>query len=145
MATFSLSNKSLGLTPPQITGGPPSNYATAGNAVNLARIFQANRASSPDVSAQIAQNTAARAAEQAAVMQAEADARIGAINSLSNIQSAKAYAAAQKSRGGASASSGGGIGSKIGGTLGSLVGSSFGPVGSIVGGGLGSIVGGLFG
>ena len=143
MATFSLSDKSLGLTPPQITGGPPSNYSTAGNAVNLARIFQANRRSSPDISAQIAQNTASRAAEQAAVMQAEADARIGAIDSLSRIQSAKAYAAAQKSRGGASAS-GGGIGSKIGGTLGSVAGSAFGPVGSIVGGGLGSIVGGLF-
>ena len=32
MASFSLSKSSLNLTPPSITGGPRSNYATAGDA-----------------------------------------------------------------------------------------------------------------
>ena len=77
-------------------------------------------------------------------MQAEADARIGAINSLSNIQSAKATQLHRRVE----------ValvrrlvedGSKIGGTWGSAIGTSIGgPVGAI-GGGLGSIVGGLFG
>ena len=44
MATFSLSRSSLNLTPPSITGGPPSKYSLAGQAVNAANIWKANRA-----------------------------------------------------------------------------------------------------
>ena len=95
-STFSLSKSSLNLTPPTITGGPSSNYGTAGNAVNVARIFKANRAAAPDFAGIVAQNTASQASIENAIKDAEADARMGGLSGFANAYFAKKQADAMK-------------------------------------------------
>ncbi|OUV54720.1 MAG: hypothetical protein CBC87_00720 [Rickettsiales bacterium TMED127] len=143
-STFSLSKSSLNLTPPTITGGPSSNYGTAGNAVNVARIFKANRAAAPDMSGIVAQNTASQASIKNAIEDAEATARKGALGGFAEAYFAKKQAddikaAARKNASKSMFASGLGMVGTIGGAA---IG---GPMGAMIGGGIGQTLGGLFG
>ena len=143
-STFSLSKSSLNLTPPTITGGPSSNYGTAGNAVNVARIFKANRAAAPDFAGIVAQNTASQASIENAIKDAEATARMGGLAGFANAQAAKKQADAMKEAARKSARKSM-FGSALG-AIGTIGGAAIGgPFGAMVGGGIGNAVGGLFG
>jgi hypothetical protein len=143
-STFSLSKSGLNLTPPTITGGPSSNYGTAGNAVNVARIFKANRAAAPDFAGIVAQNTASQASIENAIKDAEADARMGGLAAFANTQAAKKQADAMKAAARKSARKSM-FGSALG-AIGTIGGAAIGgPFGAMVGGGIGKAFGGLFG
>ena len=85
MASFSLSKSSLNLTPPSITGGPPSKYSLAGQAVNAANIWKANRAGAPDFASMVAQNSVSEANIFNSIRDAEAKVMEG---SMSGFQAA---------------------------------------------------------
>ena len=145
MASFSLSRSSLNLTPPTITGGPRSNYATAGNAVNTARIWQANRRGAADMAGIVAQNSASETSVFNAIKDAEATAMMGGLAGWSKAYAADKQAEAMKSaaRQGARKSM---FGSALG-AIGTIGGAALGggPVGAMIGGGIGKAIGGLFG
>lgn len=144
MASFSLSKSSLNLTPPSITGGPSSNYATAGNAVNAARIWQANRRGAADMAGIVAQNSASETSVFNAIKDAEATAMMGGLAGWSKAYAADKQAEAMKdaARKGARKSM---FGSAFG-AIGTIGGAALGgPVGAMLGGGIGKAVGGLFG
>ena len=144
MASFSLSGSSLNLTPPTITGGPTSNYGTAGNAVNVARIFKANRAAAPDFAGIVAQNTASQASIFNAIKDAEATARMGGLAGFAKAQAAKKQADAMKAAARKSASKSM-FGSALG-AVGTIGGAAIGGLpGAMIGGGIGKSLGGLFG
>ena len=79
MASFSLSKSSLNLTPPYITGGPPSKYSLAGQAVNAANIWQANRRGAPDFASMVAQNSVSEANIFNAIKDAEMNVMKGGL------------------------------------------------------------------
>jgi len=144
MASFSLSGSSLNLTPPTITGGPTSNYGTAGNAVNVARIFKANRAAAPDFAGIVAQNTASQANIFNAIKDAELGARIGGLAGFADAQDAKKQADAIKAAARKDASKS--MFSSALGAVGTIGGAAIGgPIGGMIGGRLGQSLGGLFG
>ena len=144
MASFSLSKSSLNLTPPTITGGPRSNYATAGNAVNAAQIWQANRRGAADMAGIVAQNSASDASVFNAIKNAEATAMMGALSGWSKAFMANKKAERLKAQAKAQARKS--MFSSAGGALGTVAGAAVGgPVGAMIGGGLGKAVGGLFG
>ena len=144
MASFSLSKSSLNLTPPTITGGPRSNYATAGNAVNAAKIWQANRRGAADMAGIVAQNSASDASVFNAIKDAEAVAMMGGLAGWSKAFIAKKNAERLKAQAKAKARKS--MFSSAGGALGTVAGAALGvPVGAMIGGGLGQAVGGLFG
>jgi len=146
MASFSLSKSSLNLTPPSITGGPRSNYATAGDAVNTARIWQANRQGSPDMAGIVAQNSASETSVFNAIKDAEATAMMGGLAGwskafMANKEAEAAKAAARKDAKKSMSSSLFGALGTVGGAL--LTAGN--PVGAMIGGQIGSSVGGLIG
>ena len=144
MASFSLSNKALNLPSFRITGGAPSNYTVAGNAVDIGRIFRANRRSKLDIEGIINQHTASRAMHQGAVMDAEATAKSNSLIAIGNVESAKRAAerakaeARRKARGSMFGSAFGAIAS-IGGTL---LAAPLGPLAPVVGSMAGKAVSG---
>ena len=144
MASFSLSKSSLILTPPSITGGPRSNYATAGNAVNTARIWQANRRGAADMAGIVAQNSASETDVFNAIKDAEATAMMGGLAGWSKAYAADKQAEAMKAAARKSARKSM-FGSALG-AIGTIGGAAIGgPVGAMIGGGIGKTVGGLFG
>ena len=144
MASFSLSKSSLNLTPPSITGGPSSNYSTAGNAVNTARIWKANRQGSPDMAGIVAQNSASETSVFNAIKDAEASAMMGGLAGWSKAFMANKQAEAMKSAAKKSARKS--MFSSALGAIGTIGGAAIGgPMGAMIGGGVGSSVGGLIG
>jgi len=144
MASFSLSKSSLNLTPPSITGGPGSNYATAGNAVNTARIWKANRQGSPDMAGIVAQNSASETSVFNAIKDAEASAMMGGLAGWSKAFMANKQAEAMKSAAKKSARKS--MFSSALGAVGTIGGAAIGgPMGAMIGGQIGSSVGGLVG
>ena len=146
MASFSLSRSSLNLTPPTITGGPPSKASLAGQAVNAANIWKANRAGAPDFASMVAQNSVSEASIFNAIRNAEASAMQGGLEGITAAASMKKTADQMKkdAKKGANqqmASSALGAVGTIGGTI--LAGGN--PIGGMIGGGIGSAIGGLFG
>ena len=144
MASFSLSKSSLNLTPPSITGGPPSKYSLAGQAVNAANIWRANREGAPDFASMVAQNSVSEADIFNAIKDAETSVMQGGLEGYTSAITAKKTADqmkkdAKKAAGKQMASSALGAVGTIGG---SLIG---GPIGGMIGGGIGSALGGLFG
>ena len=89
MASFSLSRSSLNLTPPSITGGPPSKYSLAGQAVNAANIWKANRAGAPDFASMVAQNSVSEANIFNALKDAEASIMKGGLQGYTAAITAK--------------------------------------------------------
>ena len=146
MASFSLSKSSLNLTPPSITGGPPSNYSLAGQAVNAANIWKANRAGAPDFASMVAQNSVSEANIFNAIKDAEMSVMKGGLEGYTAAVSMKKTADQMKkdAKKGANqkmASSALGAIGTIGGTI--IAGGN--PIGGMIGGGIGSALGGLFG
>lgn len=146
MASFSLSKSSLNLTPPSITGGPPSNYSLAGQAVNAANIWKANRAGAPDFASMVAQNSVSEANIFNAIKDAEMSVMKGGLEGYTAAVSMKKTADQMKkdAKKGANqkmASSALGAIGTIGGTI--IAGGN--PIGGMIGGGIGSAIGGLFG
>ena len=144
MASFSLSKSSLNLTPPSITGGPPSKYSLAGQAVNAANIWKANRAGAPDFASMVAQNSVSEANIFNSIKDAELSVMQGGLEGYTAAVSMKNTAEemkknARKDANQQMASSALGAVGTIGG---SLIG---GPIGGMIGGGIGSAIGGLFG
>jgi len=144
MASFSLSKSSLNLTPPSITGGPPSQYSLAGQAVNAANIWKANRAGAPDFASMVAQNSVSEANIFNSIKDAEMSVMKGGLQGYTTAKSMKdtadqmmkdAKAGANKQMASSALGAVGTIG-------GSLIG---GPIGGMIGGGIGSALGGLFG
>ena len=145
MASFSLSDKGLNLSLPTITGGPPSNYAVAGNAGgDVGRIFRANRRNKLDIEGIISQHTSSQAMHQAAVMDAEAAAKSNSLIAIGNVESAKRMAEAakeaarKKARGSMFGSAFGAL-ATIGGTL---LAAPLGPLAPVVGSMAGKAVSG---
>jgi len=144
MASFSLSKSSLNLTPPSITGGPRSNYATAGNAVNTARIWQANRRGAADMAGIVSQNSASETSVFNAIKDAEATAMMGGLAGWSQAYAADKQAEAMKAAARKSARKS--MFSSALGAVGTIGGAALGgPLGATIGGGIGSTIGGLFG
>ena len=144
MASFSLSKSSLNLTPPSITGGPPSKYSLAGQAVNAANIWKANRAGAPDFASMVAQNSASEANIFNAMKDAETDIMKGGLQGYTQAIIGKKTADRMKEQARDAASKSmwsSGLGA-VGTIGGSLIG---GPIGGMIGGGIGSTLGGLFG
>ena len=144
MASFSLSRSSLNLTPPTITGGPPSKYSLAGQAVNAANIWKANRAGAPDFASMVAQNSASEANIFNAIKDAEMNVMKGGLAGYTSAMMGKKTADRMKDQARADASKSmwsSGLGA-VGTIGGSLIG---GPIGGMIGGGIGSTLGGLFG
>tara|TARA_Y100000401_G_scaffold117345_1_gene125740 strand:+ start:4130 stop:4570 length:441 start_codon:yes stop_codon:yes gene_type:complete len=146
MASFSLSKSSLNLTPPSITGGPPSKYSLAGQAVNAANIWKANRAGAPDFASMVAQNSVSEANIFNAIKDAEASVMQGGLKGYTSAMMAKKTADRMKAQAKAKARKS--MFSSAGGALGTIAGAMIpgaGPLGAMIGGKLGSTVGGLFG
>ncbi len=89
MASFSLSRSSLNLTPPTITGGPPSKYSLAGQAVNAANIWKANRAGAPDFASMVAQNSASETSIKNAIEDAKAEIMKGGLQGYTSAMMGK--------------------------------------------------------
>lgn len=144
MASFSLSKSSLNLTPPSITGGPPSKYSLAGQAVNSANIWKANRAGAPDFASMVAQNSISEANIFNALKDAEMSVMQGGLQGFTTATSAKKTADQMKkdARQGANQQMASSALGAVGTIGGSLIG---GPIGGMIGGGIGSAIGGLFG
>ena len=144
MASFSRSKSNLNLTLPTITGGPASKYSLAGNAVNAANIFKANRAAAPDFAGIVAQNSISEANILNAIKNAEATATMGGLVGYGSALSAKKQAdlLKERARKAASKSMAGSALGAVGTIGGAMVG---GPFGAVVGGGIGRTLGGLFG
>lgn len=146
MASFSLSKSSLNLTPPSITGGPPSQYSLAGQAVNAANIWQANRAGAPDFASMVAQNSASETSIYNAMQDAKAEILKGGLQGYTSAIIGKKTADRMKEQAKDQASKSM-FGSALGaiGTIGGTVLSGGNPlVGMAVGQGA-SALGGLFG
>ena len=144
MASFSLSRSSLNLTPPSITGGPPSKYSLAGQAVNAANIWKANRAGAPDFASMVAQNSISEANIFNALKDAEMNIMKGGLEGYRAAVSMKNTAEQLKkdARRGANQQ----MASSALGAVGTIGGAALGgPVGAMIGGGIGSAIGGLFG
>ena len=146
MASFSLSRSSLNLTPPSITGGPPSKYSLAGQAVNAANIWQANRKGAPDFASMVAQNSVSEANIFNSIKDAEMSVMKGGLQGFTAASSMKKTADQMKkdAKRGANQqmwSSGLGAAATIGGTL--LSGGN--PLVGMAAGSIGSAIGGLFG
>lgn len=144
MASFSLSRSSLNLTPPTITGGPPSKYSLAGQAVNAANIWKANRRGAPDFASMVAQNSVSEANIFNSVRESENKARIGALQGFNSAMMAKRTADRMKDQAKSQASKsmwGSALGA-VGTIGGSIIG---GPIGGMIGGGIGKTIGGFFG
>ena len=144
MASFSLSRSSLNLTPPSITGGPPSKYSLAGQAVNAANIWKANRAGAPDFASIVAQNSASEANIFNAMKDAEANIMKGGLQGYTQAIIGKKTAERMKAQARDDASKSmwkSGLGA-VGTIGGSLIG---GPIGGMIGGGIGSTLGGFIG
>lgn len=146
MASFSLSQSSLNLTPPSITGGPPSKYSLAGQAVNSANIWKANRAGAPDFASTVAQNSISEANIFNAIKDSETNVMKGGVEGYAAAASAKRTADQLKSSARESASkkmASSALGTA--GTIGGLLVSGGNPlVGLAAGQGFGAL-GGLFG
>jgi hypothetical protein len=144
MASFSLSKSSLNLTPPSITGGPPSKYSLAGQAVNAADIWKANRAGAPDFASMVAQNSVSEANIFNSIKDAEAKVMEGGMSGFYAAVTAKKTAEQMKkdAKAGANKQMASSALGAVGTIGGSLIG---GPIGGMIGGGIGSAVGGLFG
>ena len=144
MASFSLSKSSLNLTPPSIAGGPPSKYSLAGQAVNAADIWKANRAGAPDFASMVAQNSVSEANIFNSIKDAEAKAMEGGMSGFYAAATAKKTAEQMKkdAKAGANKQMASSALGAVGTIGGSLIG---GPIGGMIGGGIGSAVGGLFG
>ena len=144
MASFSLSKSSLNLTPPSITGGPPSQYSLAGQAVNAANIWQANRAGAPDFASMVAQNSVSEANIFNSIKDAEMSVMQGGLAGYQTAVSMKNAAEQMKkdAKAGANKQMAKSAFGAVGTIGGSLIG---GPIGGMIGGGIGSAVGGLFG
>tara|TARA_B100002019_G_scaffold74272_1_gene64210 strand:+ start:1752 stop:2186 length:435 start_codon:yes stop_codon:yes gene_type:complete len=144
MASFSLSRSSLNLTPPSITGGPPSKYSLAGQAVNAANIWKANRAGAPDFASMVAQNSASEANIFNALKDAEMSIMKGGLEGYTAAVSMKNTADQMKkdAKKGANQQMASSALGAVGTIGGSLIG---GPIGGMIGGGIGSAIGGLFG
>ena len=144
MASFSLSKSSLNLTPPSITGGPPSKYSLAGQAVNAANIWKANRAGAPDFASMVAQNSVSEANIFNSIRNAEAKAMQGGLQGFTSAMMAKKTADRMKDQAKSQASKsmwGSALGA-VGTIGGSIIG---GPIGGMIGGGIGKTLGGFFG
>ena len=144
MASFSLSKSSLNLTPPSITGGPPSKYSLAGQAVNAANIWKANRAGAPDFASMVAQNSVSEANIFNSIRDAEAKVMEGSMSGFQAAVSMKNTAEQMKkdAKKGANKKMASSALGAVGTIGGSLIG---GPIGGMIGGGIGSAIGGLFG
>ena len=144
MASFSLSRSSLNLTPPSITGGPPSKYSLAGQAVNAANIWKANRAGAPDFASMVAQNSVSEANIFNALKDAEMNIMKGGLEGYTAAVSMKKTADQMKkdAKKGANQQMASSALGAVGTIGGALIG---GPVGGMIGGGIGSAIGGLFG
>ena len=144
MASFSLSKSSLNLTPPSITGGPPSKYSLAGQAVNAANIWQANRRGAPDFASMVAQNSVSEANTFNSIKNAEAKAMQGGMQGFTSAMMAKKTADRMKDQAKSQASKsmwGSALGA-VGTIGGSIIG---GPIGGMIGGGIGKTLGGFIG
>lgn len=144
MASFSLSKSSLNLTPPSITGGPPSKYSLAGQAVNAANIWKANRMGAPDFASMVAQNSVSEANIFNAIKDAEMSVMQGGLTGYQAAVSARKLAEQMKkdAKKGANQQM---VSSALGavGTIGgSLIG---GPIGGMIGGKVGSAAGSAIG
>ena len=95
----SFSKSSLNLTPPSITGGPPSKYSLAGQAVNAADIWKANRAGAPDFASMVAQNSVSEANIFNSIKDAEAKAMEGGMSGFYAAATAKKTAEQMKKDG----------------------------------------------
>ena len=134
----------MNLTPPSITGGPSSNYATAGNAINAARIWQANRRGAADMAGIVAQNSASETSVFNAIKDAEATAMMGGLAGWSKAYAADKQAEAMKNA--AREVPGNPCSDRPSVLVGTIGGAALGgPVGAMLGGGIGSAIGGLFG
>ena len=144
MASFSLSKSSLNLTPPSITGGPPSKYSLAGQAVNAANIWKANRAGAPDFASMVAQNSVSEANIFNSIKDAEMSVMQGGLSGYQAAVSMKNTADTMKkeAKKGANKQMASSALGAVGTIGGSLIG---GPIGGMIGGGIGSAIGGLFG
>ena len=144
MASFSLSKSSLNLTPPSITGGPPSKYSLAGQAVNAANIWKANRAGAPDFASMVAQNSVSEANIFNSIKDAEMSVMQGGLSGYQAAVSMKNTAEQMKkdAKKGANKKMASSALGAVGTIGGSLIG---GPIGGMIGGGIGSAIGGFFG
>lgn len=144
MASFSLSRSSLNLTPPTITGGPPSKASLAGQAVNAAKIWKANRAGAPDFASMVAQNSASETSIKNAIEDAKAEIMKGGLQGYTSAMMGKKTADRMKDQAKSQASKsmwGSALGA-VGTIGGSIIG---GPIGGMIGGGIGKTLGGFFG
>ena len=118
MASFSRSQASF--TPPEITGGPPSNAGQAAGVVNLGNTFGSLRKNGPRFDELAATAIANRAQERATVTAVEGQVAAQGVQAFGATKSAQITAEAQKEAAKAQA-------------RGSMMGSAFGAIGSIGG------------
>ena len=118
MASFSRSQASF--TPPEITGGPPSNAGAAAGTVNLGNTFGSLRKNGPRFDELAATAIANRAQERATVTGVEGQVAAQGVQAFGQTKSAQIQAEAAKEAAQAQA-------------RGSMIGSAFGAIGSIGG------------
>ena len=118
MASFSRSQASF--TPPEITGGPPSNAGQAAGVVNLGNTFSSLRKNGPRFDELAATAIANRAQERATVTAGEGQVAAQGVQAYGATKSAQIQAEAAKEAAQAQAK-------------GSMMGSAFGAIGSIGG------------
>ena len=118
MASFSRSQASF--TPPEITGGPPSNAGQAAGVVNLGNTFGSLRKNGPRFDELAATAIANRAQERATVTAVEGQVAAQGVQAFGATKSAQIQADAAKEAAQAQAK-------------GSMMGSAFGAIGSIGG------------